>query len=139
MKPRMRDAALSVAHILPVGAAVVVSASLDCGPLTTQGGFVPNAEAEFLLEAPALSTAQLPDGTTITYDFIASANADLSSSVVLHKSALIQTGAGGVGAIAAEATFRPAVAENHRYFGWQATGVATVAASGATATMTYVV
>ena len=133
----MRDANLSVKVALPVGAVTVVSPSLAIGPITSKGDYEPSIESEFLLEAPALAVGALPNATTVTYDIVTSPNADLSSSTVLSKGAIIQTGAGGVGAAAASIRYNPP-SNVLRYLGFQATGVATVAASGSNGVMTYV-
>ena len=95
----VRDANLQITTPLPNGAATVVSASIDTGKSTTAGKQL--AEFEFALTAPALTTGQLPDGQTITYDILGSANADLSSPIVLSAGAIVQTGAAGAGAATA--------------------------------------
>lgn len=133
--PRMLDPGLSVSVALPDGAVTEVSiASIDMGPKTPNGNRFP----EFLLAAPVLSTIELPDGETIDFDIIASSNSDLSSPVVVMKAAITQTGAGGIGAAAAETRFDPA-STCPRYLGLEATGSAGVSAPSKKATLTYVV
>lgn len=138
MKPKVRDAALSLSLACPVGATTVVTpAGLAIGPVTSLGDYAPSKEGEFIVEIPALTATQLPNATTITVDVIEAANAALTGVVVVHKALLVVTGAGGVGCAAASARFRPAT-DQMRYVGFQLTGVATVAASGSSAAMTYV-
>ncbi len=136
MNPRVKDALLvSLISALPVGAASVTGNGVDLGHTPPTGQFL--AEGEFLIEAPALSTAQLPDTKTITYDIVESVNSDMSSPVTVVAGAIVQLGAGGAGAVAATKRFRPAT-DAKRYYGLKATGVATVAAGGASATMSFV-
>lgn len=130
MNPSVRDVNLISTVTLPVGAATTVGSAIDLG-LSTRGQYL--AQAELLIEAPALTTGQLPDTKTITYDVIQSVNSDLSSPTVLVAGILVQTGAGGAGAAAATARFRPAT-NVAQYIGIRATGVATVAASGSKTT-----
>ncbi|MFO1046033.1 MAG: hypothetical protein U0941_30005 [Planctomycetaceae bacterium] len=135
MNPSVKDALLvSTIAALPVGAATVVGTAVDMR-VTSRGQIL--ATGEFLIEAPALAVGALPDTKTITYDIIHSDNADLSSPVVVCAGALVQTGAGGVGAAAATRRFRPAT-DAKRYHGLRATGVATVSAAAAAATMSWV-
>lgn len=128
----LKDASLVASTILPVGAAVTTSTAIDLQN-SANGDFV--AEVEFDLAAPVLTTGQAPDTKTITYDVIHSVNSNLSSAAVLLPGVIVQTGAGGAGAGAS--TFRFRVPHGvRRYLGFQATGVATVSAAGATATLT---
>ncbi|HVS73132.1 MAG TPA: hypothetical protein VHQ47_17890 [Phycisphaerae bacterium] len=103
MKPALQDAQLNVTFALPNGAANVSSGGIPTANDST-GDFVANAQ--FTILAPALTTSQLPDAGTITYDVYQSANADLSSPTVLYPGVLVQTGAGGAGAAAASFDFR---------------------------------
>jgi len=130
------DGALARVVALPNGAATVTSASLDVGPQTKYGTIV--GEFEFRLTLPVLTTAQLPDGAVMRYDILASANADLSSPVILIGGAntdnLSQTGAGGNGA--GGATYRFRVPSNApRYVGYRAVNSGAGNASGASAVL----
>lgn len=111
------DAALRKSKALPNGAASITSDAIDLG----QGPGAANvADYEIYLEAPALNATQLPNTQTMTYDLVTSANADMSSPTVVQAGALVQTGAGGVGAAAAEIGLRLPL-EAERYVGVKAT------------------
>jgi hypothetical protein len=111
------DALLTVSRALPNGAATVTSGSID---LETTGGNDFIARCEARITAPALTTAQLANAATVTYDLLTSASADLSSPTVLVAGLLVQTGAGGVGAATAQA--RAKLPTNvKRYVGFRAT------------------
>lgn len=97
----LRDAELQVTKALPNGAATVNSDSID---LEHSANGVHVADCELLIEAPALATADLPDTKTMTYDVEHSD--DDSSFEDLANGVLVQTGAGGAGAVAAEARVR---------------------------------
>lgn len=127
----VRDGALKVTRALPNGAAAVTSTSIDLGHGTT-GSHV--TDTEFLIESPALTTAQLPDTKKITYDVVTSVNADLSSPTVVAAAVLVQTGAEGAGAAAAEQRFR-LPSDCKRYVGIKATNDGTGNASGVSATL----
>lgn len=134
----LKDVALQVTRALPNAATTVKpAAGLDIGPITSQGQFAPCIEGELLLEAPALTVTELPNAATVIYDIIESANADLSSSTIVAKAAITQTGSGGAGAVAATFRHRPKIG-SARYLGFQATGVAATLAATATGTMSYV-
>lgn len=128
----LADSALNVSTALPGGAVSVVGTGIDLMN-STNGDLVANVE--FDLAAPALTTTQLPDTKTITYDILTSVNADMSSPTVLMPGVIVQTGAGGVGAVAASFRFR-LTNNTKRYLAAKATGVATVAATGSSMTLT---
>jgi hypothetical protein len=112
---------------------VVSSGSIDTGVRSNNAMM---QGVELLLTAPALTTGQLPDGKTFTYAIVHSDNADLSASVALDPAAIVQTGAGGVGAAGASVRFKtPSILA--RYIGFTVTPSAsgTGDASGATATL----
>ena len=90
-----KDARLSVTKALPNGAASTNSDGIDLG-VGTAGDFV--AGCELLVEAPALVVGDLANAATMTYDVEHSD--DDSTYVTLFDNALVQTGAGGVGAAA---------------------------------------
>lgn len=128
----LRDALLKITRALPEDDSAVTSDAIDTGKSTTQGRQLANVD--FLLSAPALTTAQLGDAATMTYKAIHSDNADLSEASDLYPSLIIQTGADGAGAAAATKRFRlPTDAK--RYVGFVATNSADVDASGASATL----
>jgi hypothetical protein len=138
--PNMRDANLKLSLVLPSGAVTTtVAAGLDIGPVTAQGQFVNANNGELLLEAPALTTTQLPNAATVVYDLISSASANMSSPTVIDSAMLTQTGAGGTGASATTKRVKLPTDIANRYVGFRATGVAATLAATASATMTYVV
>jgi hypothetical protein len=102
MGPLVRDALVSpAAFALPSSAGSTQSASIDTG--NVDGEFL--AKVELLITAPALTVTQLPNSATVTYSIEHSA--DNSSWSTLQASVLVQTGAGGAGAAAATARYRP--------------------------------
>jgi hypothetical protein len=129
----LRDAALKLTRALPNGAATVTAATaIDTGQTTNIGS--QDGVSEYLLTAPAMTTAQMPDAKTMKYDILFSANADLSAPTVYITSAITQTGAGGVGCAAATFRFR-LPSDALRYVGFRATGSAAGDATGASATL----
>jgi hypothetical protein len=128
---QVRDALLKRTRALPNGAVTVTSDSIDTGKVTSAGQQL--AQVEYLLTAPALTTAQLADTQTITYNVIMSDNADLSSPTTLMPSVMVQTGAGGAGAAGNTYRFRlPSTAR--RFIGF--TAVKTGASNASTASGT---
>lgn len=113
-----QDANYVTTKALPNGAASVETSGLDLGALTTRGARL--EEDEILIEAPILTTAELPDAQTMKYDVQTDDDVDWGSAKTIAKEVLVQTGAGGEGAAAASARFRiPTDAE--RYIRIQAT------------------
>jgi hypothetical protein len=104
MQPYLTDAALSTSTALAAAASTAVTgAATDL----VNSGFADNAPVmEWEIDAPALNATQLPDTTTVTYAVVMSPNADMSSPVLIYDKVLIQTGAGGVGAVATSVRFR---------------------------------
>lgn len=130
----LKDAGVKITRALPASTtAVTTTTPIDTGKGTT--GHQPG-EMEFLLSAPLVTTAQLPDTKTFTYKIIHSVNADLSSPADLLPGVIVQTGAGGAGAAAATFRFR-LPSDARRYIGFVITPSAsgTGDASGATATL----
>lgn len=113
--PNLRDAALKITRALPAAAsATVTSTAIDTGAATSLAS---QQGIEYLLTAPALTTTMAPDTRTMTYTIKWSANADLSAPTTYITGAIVQTGAGGVGA--ALATFRfklPSTAARYVFF-----------------------
>lgn len=97
----LADAQFSVTKALPNGAAAVNSDSIDLAH-STNGLHL--ADCELKINAPALATAALPDTKTMTYKVEDSA--DDSSFATIADAVIVQTGAGGAGAAAAEKRFR---------------------------------
>ena len=97
----LRDMELQVTKSLPNGADTEYSDSIDLGDTTTSV-FV--ADCELLIEAPELATADLGDAATMTYDVEHSD--DDETFETLAATVLVQTGADGAGADAAEARLR---------------------------------
>lgn len=128
---RRQDNLLNRSKALPVGATTVVADAIDLQQ-STNGSFLANVE--FLLNAPLLTAAELPDTKTIIYSVLASANADMSAPDVIHAACITQTGDGVNGAAAAEFKFR-VNSETKRYVSVKAVGVATVAASAKSLTL----
>ena len=99
------DANFKKTKALPNGAATVNADALDVGLVGDRGAR--EAECELLISAPALTTTELPDTKTMTYDVQASSSPTFASgNVDLGKAVITQTGAGGAGAAAATARFR---------------------------------
>lgn len=132
--PGVRDALLKLSRLLPASTAAVTSTAIDTGAST--GDAFQGGDVEYLLTAPLVTTAQLPDAKLFTYSISCSANADLSSPTVLITGAIVQTGAGGVGAAAATYRFRlPSNASRYIFFTVTPSASGTGDASGATATL----
>jgi len=101
----VRDANLIKTKALPNGAAAVNSDGIDLGALSGRGARL--AEAEFLLTAPALTTTELADTQTITYKFQHDDDAAFGSPTTLADGVIVQTGAGGAGAVGQTFRLRP--------------------------------
>lgn len=99
----VNDAAMEKALPLPNGAATTNSTGIDLES-SPNGDFV--AESEVLINAPALTTGQLGDTQTITYSLRHSDAADFTGDAELLGGLIVQTGAGGAGAAAAEKRVR---------------------------------
>ena len=131
----VRDAQLALSLAGPSAASTTVtSAAIDTGE-TTANAVQPRA-FDLLLTAPALTTTILPDTKTMTYNIIAADDSALSVNVTtLVAGAIVQTGAGGAGAV--KATYRytiPTVCQ--RYIGFtMVSGANTTTAAGVTATL----
>lgn len=117
-RPHLADALLQASIALPNGAATVVSPAIDLQVLDGSSEF--QAQTELRVAVPALTVTQLPNTQTMTYDVIESANADLSSPVVVAAGVFVQTGSGGAGAVVGSFRYRPA-SNASRYLGYRAT------------------
>lgn len=111
---QVKDDAVKNTRALPAAASSTVDgAAIDLGH-GSKGDFLANSE--FKLEAPAVTVGMLPNTKTFTYSIIHSDNADLSAPTVLMPSVIVQTGAAGAGAAAADYTCRLPV-DVKRYVG----------------------
>ncbi|CAN5409311.1 hypothetical protein BH11PLA2_BH11PLA2_34560 [soil metagenome] len=116
-----RDAALKTTDALPNGAATAYSTPIDLSK-GAFGDFV--ALVEFLLTCPALNVTQQPDAKTLTYAIETAIDLAFTSPIALYPGVVVQTGAGGVGCLAATFRFR-APATVSRYVRVKAVGSAT--------------
>ncbi len=92
---RRKDAALAVETPLPNAG----NTSVFTGGLDLDGKAL--ADFELLISAPALTSTELPDGQTETYELQHADNSDFSDASSIYGQVLQQTGAGGAGAPAA--------------------------------------
>ena len=96
----VQDAKLKDTGALPAsGGATAELAGIDLG---VQEEFY--APCEFVIEAPSLNSTELPDGETVTYRVQESGDGESWST--LYDSVLVQTGASGSGADAAQERVR---------------------------------
>lgn len=103
MPLNIKDAELTKSFALPNGAATTNSAGIDLAT-SNRGDFV--ADCELVVNAPACTTGQLGDTQTLTYSVRHDDNADFSTDSELMPAVVVQTGAGGAGAVAAEKRLR---------------------------------
>jgi hypothetical protein len=130
---KRRDKELTRSLALPDGAATTNSTAIDLRE-TAVSDFV--ADCEVVISAPALATALLPDTQTITYSLRHSNNANLSGDVELAALQIVQTGAGGAGAAAAERRFRlPTDVRRYVFLRAVKTGAADASAASAELTI----
>lgn len=99
MTRQVLDAQLQVTVALSNGAGTATSGGIDLG-ITSNADF--QADVELLIDGPVLTTGELPDGETMTYAVYHDSASDFSGEALLADSVLVQTGAGGAGASAAE-------------------------------------
>lgn len=129
----VKDAQLKKTRALPASASATVDgAGIDLG----HGGFGDFlADAELKISAPAVTTTMAPDTRTFTYSVIHSDSANLGTPAIIHNSVIVQAGAGGAGAAAAEAIVRLPV-DVKRYVGLRiVSGASTTDASAVAATL----
>jgi hypothetical protein len=122
----IRDAQYKATLALPAAPGTVTQAAGFDMETTASADLI--APFEGLISAPAVTVGMLPNGITNTYNVIASANSNLSSPTIIQQSALVQTGAGGAGAVANTARVRIPVnlgALGFRYVGLQVVEAAT--------------
>lgn len=129
--PALKDALVKLTKALPDGATTSTSDALDTG-VSTRGVLL--GDLELKLSAPALTTGELPDAVTVTYNVITSANSSLAGNTTLISGAIVQTGASSAGAAAATYNFKiPSTAG--RYVGFNAVGSGNGTRSGKSATL----
>jgi hypothetical protein len=129
MTPALQDQALNIALALPNGAATTTSTALDTQN-SAKGDF--SASVQLQISAPALTTGELANAATVTYDVYHATAADLSNGVALYKGVLVQTGAGGAGAGAATANFKlPTTVKRYVYFKATNSGAGNLSAKSA--------
>ena len=92
----VKDADLNETKALPAAAGTVNSDGIDLGALSDRGGRF--LDCEGLLSAPALTTGELPDTTTMTYTIQSSATSNFASATTLAGSCIVQTGDTGADA-----------------------------------------
>jgi hypothetical protein len=97
------DVLLKQVHVLPTSAAAASSSGIDLMNSST-GDFL--AEGDLSIDAPALSTTELPDTKTMTYTIEHDTDPAFGTTTTLATIGT-QTGAGGVGAAAAQYRYRP--------------------------------
>ncbi len=99
MFPQLRDAALKQTKALPASATNAVTDGFQVSVTGYNHDW--NTRAELYIEAPALTTGELPDAQTMTYIVEHATDAAFTIPVSLYGTVLTQTGAGGNGAAAA--------------------------------------
>jgi len=104
MPYNLKDADLIVTKALPATDGAVNTDAIDLGAPSARADLV--AGCELLVEAPALTTTELPDADTMTYKVEMDTTSAFSSATTLADSLILQTGAGGAGAAAASARLK---------------------------------
>ncbi len=100
-----QDGQLTQSVALPAAPGSAYTPGIDTRN-TLHGSFL--ARTEFVISAPALTTAEAPNGDTVTYAVQVAQDGDsaFASPTTINAAAIVQTGAGGAGAPAATARFR---------------------------------
>lgn len=125
------DAQLTNTRALPSGASTVNSAGIDLD-VTVNSNFAANCEMEVV--APAVNATELPDTQTLTYVLQHDTDPAFGSATSLTASLIVQTGAGGAGAVSQTVRFQ-LPSNVKRYVRLRVTKSGTGDASGKTATM----
>lgn len=99
----LADAELTLTKALPNGAASIVTDGIDLGH-GSRGDFL--AACELLIQAPALAVGDLANDDTMTYIVEHDDDAAFGTVATLIDKVIVQTGAGGAGAAAAEKRVR---------------------------------
>lgn len=129
---QLRDGSLRRQHVLPNGAATTAGQPIDTGTTASlRAQFV--AECESIVTTPAPSTAQLPDGQTVTYRLQHSDDVAFGAPQTVAD-IRVQVGAGGAGA-SGQAVRARLPAKVQRYVRLATVEVGAANASAATVTM----
>lgn len=99
----VQDAALQVTKSMPASNTTAVSTGIDLGH-GLKGDFLANMELQVSVDA--MTTGQLGDAATHTFDIEHDTDPAFGTTAAIMKGVLVQTGAGGVGAAAAAASVR---------------------------------
>lgn len=130
---QVRDKSLTVSKALSNGAGAVYTDGIDLGHGTHPQVMLPNFEIE--IDAPALTTTLLPNSETMTYDIQHDDDPAFGTVATLLTAVVVQTGAGGVGAAAIEATKARLPSSVKRYIRMKVTKTGTGNASTVSGTM----
>jgi hypothetical protein len=123
MPRNIRDANLVDPCTLPAAAGSAYSNGLDLQLSARADGAY---GCELIVEAPALTTGQLPDTKTITYDIQVDTDPAFGTVATLLAGVLVQTGAAGAGAAAAAKRIGIASDLAKRYLRLRAIGGAAI-------------
>jgi hypothetical protein len=137
-RPAFADNELIETVSLHNGAGTTLGAAIEVG-CGTPDDFPENGE--FKIEAPALTTTQLPNSETMSYSLVTDDVDTFNSSalVVLLPNVLVQTGAGSAGAAATSWQGRPPIGGIRKYIGIKAVKTGTGDCSTVSATLSYLV
>ncbi|PQO39349.1 hypothetical protein C5Y96_05705 [Blastopirellula marina] len=92
-----KDKSLENTKALPASATTVAGDGFNLGH-GSRGDFT--AQCELEIEAPVLTTGELPDSQTMIYHVYHATASDYSNEALLYGNVITQTGAGGAGAAA---------------------------------------
>ena len=127
MAHQVKDVNVKATGALPAGALTSYSTGIDLG----LGDVL--ADFEVKITAPALTTGQLADASTVKYSLEMDDNAAFASPTTLYGDLITQTGAGGAGATTATATVRvPVDVEPYIRLKMVKTGAADASAASGT-------
>lgn len=101
---RIADANLKETKALGTSDATVTTTGFDLGAIAARGAFLADCELE--IQAPILTTTELPNSDTNTYSVETDDNSGFSSAKIIADKVILQTGAGGTGAAAVTERFR---------------------------------
>ncbi|HUX17117.1 MAG TPA: hypothetical protein VMW52_11640 [Phycisphaerae bacterium] len=128
----LKDASLVKTKALSNGAGNVACDGLDLGALSARGGRFEACELK--IDAPALTTTQLPDAETMTYSIESDDDSEFGSAKIVADGVIVQTGAAGAGAALAAARFK-IPSDGERYWRVRATKTGTGDCSGLSMTV----
>lgn len=138
-RPRFADNELIETRALSNGAGTVKGAAIEVG-CGTPDDFPINVE--FKIEAPALTTTQLPNSETMKYSLITADTStfdDDGSLATLLPDVLTQTGASSAGAAAASWQGRAPIGGVRKYIGVKAVKTGTGDCTGVSVTLSMLV